>query len=83
MGISGIQIKPDLYIGLGVSGQPQHLCGICDSKVIVAINRAADAPFFEAADYGIVGDLYDVVPALINEIKARSSLSEVSATGNN
>jgi electron transfer flavoprotein alpha subunit len=83
VGISGIQIKPDLYIGIGVSGQPQHVCGICDSKVIVAINRDADAPFFEAADYGIVGDLYDVVPALINEIKARSGLADVSATGNN
>lgn len=83
VGISGIKIKPDLYIGIGVSGQSQHVCGICDSKVIVAINRDAEAPFFEAADYGVVGDLYEVVPALINEIKARNGLLKVSATTNN
>lgn len=83
VGISGIKIKPDLYIGIGVSGQSQHVCGICDSKVIVAINRDAEAPFFEAADYGIVGDLYEVIPALINEIKTRNGLLKVSATANN
>jgi len=69
LGISGKKIKPDLYIGVGVSGQVQHVTGIRDSKIIFAINRDENAPIFEASDYGIVGDLYQVVPVLIEELK--------------
>ena len=69
LGISGKKIKPDLYVGVGVSGQIQHVTGIRDSGVVVAINRDENAPIFEAADYGIVGDLYQVVPELVAELK--------------
>jgi electron transfer flavoprotein alpha subunit len=69
LGLSGRKIKPDLYVGVGVSGQIQHVTGIRDSKVIFAINRDENAPIFEAADYGIVGDLYQVIPLLIEELK--------------
>ena len=70
IGISGKKVKPALYLGIGVSGQVQHITGIRDSKVIFAINQDENAPIFEAADYGIVGDLYSVVPMLIDELKA-------------
>ncbi len=70
LGISGKKVKPELYLGVGVSGQVQHVTGIRDSKVIFAINRDENAPIFDAADYGIVGDLYQVVPRLIDELKA-------------
>jgi electron transfer flavoprotein alpha subunit len=69
IGLSGVQVKPDLYLGIGVSGQVQHVTGIRNAKVIAAVNRDENAPIFKAADFGIVGDLYDVVPKLIAELK--------------
>ncbi|NPV90513.1 MAG: electron transfer flavoprotein subunit alpha/FixB family protein [Firmicutes bacterium] len=72
IGLSGKRVKPELYIGMGISGQIQHTTGIRDSKVIVAVNRDESAPIFEASDYGVVGDLYQVIPLLIEEIKAVS-----------
>ncbi len=70
IGISGKKVKPSLYIGIGVSGQIQHITGMRDSKTVFAINCDENAPIFEAADYGIIGDLYDVVPKLIKELRA-------------
>ncbi|MDR3572497.1 MAG: FAD-binding protein [Anaerolineaceae bacterium] len=71
IGVSGAFIKPDLYLGVGVSGQVQHTVGITDSRVVVAINKDKNAPIFAQADYGIVGDLYAIIPALITVLKNR------------
>jgi len=68
LGISGKRVKPDLYIGLGVSGQIQHVAGIQESKVIFAVNRDENAPILDAADYGVVGDVSRVIPRLIDEL---------------
>ena len=69
IGLSGVQVKPELYVGLGVSGQVQHMTGVRGAKVVCAVNRDENAPIFALADFGIVGDLYEVVPKIIEELR--------------
>lgn len=68
MGITGVQVKPELIVVVGVSGQVQHIGGINKSKVIVAVNKDKAAPIFKNADFGLVGDMYKIVPALIEKL---------------
>lgn len=68
IGVSGVMLKPDVYLALGVSGQIQHMVGVNNAQTIIAVNKDKNAPIFQFADYGLVGDLYKVVPALIKAL---------------
>jgi electron transfer flavoprotein alpha subunit len=73
VGLSGTAVAPDLYIAVGISGAPQHLAGISAAKMVVAINNSADADIFSRADFGVVDDFREVLPAFVQRVKQLQS----------
>jgi Electron transfer flavoprotein, alpha subunit len=69
VGLSGKKVRPKVYIAIGISGQIQHIAGMRGSKVVIAINKDKSAPIFEECDYGIVGDLFQIVPKIVEGMK--------------
>jgi electron transfer flavoprotein alpha subunit len=73
IGSSGQTVSPKLYLAVGISGAIQHIVGMKGSRSIIAINKDAEAPIFEIADFGVVGNLFDILPALTEEVKKAKS----------
>lgn len=69
VGVSGLMLKPDIYVGVGISGQVQHMIGVNQARIIIAVNKDKQAPIFKQADYGIVGDLVKILPVLTEKFK--------------